>query len=341
VKILPIDQVRMGMKLAQNIYRHDSLLAFPKGIVIHAFELQTLKQYNIDYVLVVDSYQHIGGKEDINFTLDIIESVYTQSTLWSPEFGKALYDKLEMRIIKNKRIMGYLNELRFFDSYSFAHCINISAIVALMLSIEGEVDEELADLTFVTLMHDIGRIKMPEIFNKEGKLNDKEFEELKKHPQYSFKLLRKAGFSEYELKFVLETHEKWDGTGYPLKIAGKDISDLAQLILLADYYNALSSFRPYRRAFLPFEVISMLEEEREKAIGKRYLDLFLQKFVPYRVGCMVELNNGSVAIVRKLHERVKTLPIIDIVSEQTGERITTVDLAYRQDLRIQKIIVTY
>lgn len=341
MRILPINQIKLGMKLAQNIYRYDSLLAFPKGITIRPFELQALKQYNIEYVLVLDSHQTIGKKDDINFTLDIIEAVYKQNTLWNGEFGKELYDKLESRIIKNKKIINYLNELRYLDSYSFAHCINISIVIGLLLSVEEKVDNELVHLVLLTLLHDIGRIKLNNVFNKEGKLNDEEFKMLQKHPEYSFDLLKKAGFTEYELKFVQETHEKYDGSGYPMKLKGKEISNLAQLILIADVYNALSSFRPYRRAYLPYEVVQMINEERNKGFGPDYVDFFLENFIPYRIGCLVELNNGQTAVVKRLHKQAKTLPVVDIVNEETGKQIMTIDLALRKDLRIKKIIQTY
>lgn len=340
MKILPLDKVRIGMKLAQNIYRYDSLLAFPKGITIEGFELNALRKYNIEYVLVLDSHQSIGKKDDINFTLDIIESVFKQNTLWNEEFGRQLYEKLEEKIIKNKKVMKYLNELRYLDSYSFAHCVNISVVIGVLLAINERVDEELTHLVYLTLLHDVGRIKMRKVFAKEGKLNEDEFRLLQKHPYFSFQLLKKAGFTEYELKFVQETHEKFDGSGYPSKLKGNEISNLAQLILIADVYNGLSSFRPYRRAYYPYEVVQIIKEERNKGFGPIYVDHFLENFIPYRVGTLVELNDGKFAKVKHLHTQAKTLPIVELVAEH-GERKKTIDLAVKKDLRIKRIVQSY
>lgn len=340
MKILHINKVKIGMKLAQNIFRNDSLLAFPKGVTITGFELTALKNYGLEYILVNESFYKDNSYDDINYTLDVIESVYTHNTLWDQEFGKELYEQIEKRIIKNKRLRKYLNELRALDSYSFAHCINISVVTGLMLKRGNQIDKDFIHLMLLTLVHDVGRIKMNKIFNKEGKLTSDEFRQLQKHPEVSYKLLRKAGFSEYELKFVQETHEKYDGTGYPYKLKGEEISNLAQIILIADVYNALSSHRPYRDAFLPHEVVEIIKEEDGKGFGNQYVEHFLKCFEPYKKGDQVELTDGSIGIVKIIHSRTKMLPIVDILNEN-GVNVKTIDLANHKEIAIKKIIQPY
>lgn len=341
MRILPLNQLKTGMRLGQNIYRHDGMLAIPKGSIIYQRELDTLKYFMVDFVFVADYGENFAKKEDLNFTLNILEASYKQSNLWSEKFGIDLFRKVSGLIIKNRKLKKYINELRNLDSYSFAHSINISMVVATLLSPDMHVDDELAELVMLSLMHDIGRIKMDNIFNKEGKLNDDEFKQLTEHPKLSLKMLRKAGYSEYDLKFVAETHERWDGGGYPERIRGEEISDLAQLIFIADMYNALSSYRPYRGIYSPYSVIQIVESEREKAFGGRYIDVFLDRFTPYPIGSMVELNNGFTGIVKKMRSHRKLLPVVDIISEKTGEKTAVVDLSVEPDLRIKKILKTY
>jgi len=340
VKILPISKVKQGMLLAQNIFRHDGLLAFTKGTEIKKIHIEALEYLKLDAVMVYEEKVRFKD-DDINFTLQILESAYEHTSIWSEEFGRDIFLKVSKRIIKNRRICKYMNQLRVVDSYSLAHCINISIVIALILANEGRADNELADITYLALLHDIGRIKMKGIFEKQGKLSEKEFEKIRQHPELSFKLLKKAGFSAYDVQFVLETHEKYDGSGYPLQLGNTEISDLAQLIFIADTYNALSSYRPYRSVFPPFEVMQIIESETDKSFGKRYVDAFLDKFTPYPVGVMVELNNGEVGVVKRNGGVNNTLPVIDIISTDTGERVTTIDLRYHQELRIIKVLTEY
>lgn len=340
VKILPISKVKQGMLLAQNIFRHDGLLAFTKGTEIKKIHIEALEYLKLDAVMVYEEKVRFKD-DDINFTLQILESAYEHTSIWSEEFGRDIFLKVSKRIIKNRRICKYMNQLRVVDSYSLAHCINISIVIALILANEGRADNELADITYLALLHDIGRIKMKGIFEKQGKLSEKEFEKIRQHPELSFKLLKKAGFSAYDVQFVLETHEKYDGSGYPLQLGNTEISDLAQLIFIADTYNALSSYRPYRSVFPPFEVMQIIESETDKSFGKRFVDAFLDKFTPYPVGVMVELNNGEVGVVKRNGGVNNTLPVIDIISTDTGERVTTIDLRYHQELRIIKVLTEY
>lgn len=341
MKIVPLDQIRIGMRLGQNIYRHDGLLAIPKGSVILRKELDTLSYFLLDFVLVSERTELVVAKDDINFTLNILESAYMQSNLWDKEFGKELFAHISKRIIKNRKLRKYLNDLRELDSYSYAQSINISMITATLLSPDKKVDEELANIVLLSLVHDVGRNQMDDIFNKEGKLTEEEFKQLTTHPMVSLKMLKKAGFSEYELKFVTETHEKWDGSGYPQKMKGSEISDLAQLIFISDVYNALSSYRPYRGIYSPYSVIQIIENEKNKMFGEKYIDIFLERFTPYPIGTMVELNNGETAIVSRIRSKRKLLPIVEVIDDLTGERSALIDLAVDNSLRIKKIIQSY
>lgn len=337
MQIVSIDDVAYYSRLGQNIYRHDGLLALPRGIVIKQKEIEEIKYHGIDYILAYDKRTPIGNEEDISFTLNIIENAYLKTTLWNEKFGEALYEVVHDKVTSNKKVSKLLNDLRMLDSYSFAHCINISMIIVSLLSKENIRSEELYNLAFVSLLHDIGRLNMVELFNKQGKLSDKEFEMLKNHPQESYKLLKKAGLADEEMAFVMETHEKYNGTGYPYRLKGGAIPDLSQLILIADIYNALSSFRPYRDVYNPHAVSKMIEEETGKAFNQRVVNLFRENFEPYKKGVQVELNDGRIAYVKDTRYS-KTLPLVQIISEHTGKELESIDLSSREDLRIKRIL---
>lgn len=338
MEIMSIKEVPFYSRLGQNIYRHDGLLALPRGVVIREKEMQELKYHGIDYVLVYDKRTAAGNEEDISFTMSIIESAYIKTTLWEKEIGEKVFEYLEEQIMGNKKVQNILNNLRIADSYSFAHCVNISLIVVTLLYKEKMNLDALLKIAYISLLHDVGRLKMIEVFNKKGKLSKEEYEQVQMHPEESFKMLKKAGFLEEEIAFVSETHERFNGTGYPYQLKGREIAQLSQLILIADVYNALSSFRPYREStYSPHVVLKMLEEEVGKAFNKDIVTLFKRNFEPYREGLVVELDDGRVAKVKSTYYS-NTLPVVDVLSDETGVRIETIDLSSVKNIRIQKII---
>jgi HD-GYP domain-containing protein (c-di-GMP phosphodiesterase class II) len=338
MRVVPLDKVKRGMRLGQNIYRNDGLLALPKGVVLKKQELDVLRYHRLEYLIVLEKDDSTGTKEnDIHFTLNILEAAYTHCTLWEKSFGKELYEIVSKRIIKKRKLKKYLNKLRTLDSYSYAHCINVSILVAQMLKFQHRMDEHLGDLILLSLFHDIGRIKLNHFFNKEGKLEEEEFEQLKKHPILSMSMLKGIGFSKHELKFVAETHEKWDGSGYPFRIKGNEIEELAQIIYISDVYNALSSYRPYRGVYSPYDIVNIIKSEKNKSFGEEYVHFFLKKFIPYPIGTKVELNDGRTAIVVKVKESQKVLPIIEVFSEDAETREALLDLSQHKEIRIQRV----
>lgn len=337
MKIMPIKEIPYFSRLGQNIYRHDGLLALPRGIVLREKELKEIEHYGIDFTIVYDKTISMGSYEDTSFTLNVIESAFLKTTLWEEKTGEILYEYIHNEVINNKKVAKMLNELRIADSYSFAHSINISLVVSSILMKKIKDYETLGKIAYISLIHDIGRLKMINLFNKEGKLTSKEYEVLRKHPEESYNMLKKAGFIDAEVSFVIETHEKYNGTGYPYNLKGPEISELGQLILIADVYNALSSFRPYRDSYLPHIVSQMIEEEKGHAFGKEVVEIFKENFEPYKKGMLVVLNDNTIAKVKNTFFS-KTLPVVELIDEETGEVLKMVDLSSSNKYRIKRII---
>lgn len=338
MKIVPIDQVKYGMSLEQNIYRHDGLLCLPKGVMIKTLEQDMLNYYQIQFLQVSEPKVR---ELPLDETVAIIRQCYMDTTLWSRAFGEELFRWVEKLIRKYKKIQSYLVELRRIDSYSFAQCINISIVMTKLLCETERPDKGLGKIAFLSLVHDVGRIEFKSLFNKKGRLSEEEFQQLQQHPENSYHLLKKAGLPDGDIYFVLQTHETVMGTGYPNKLRGDEILPMAQLILLADLYNALSSYRPHREAFSPAAAMAVIQEERGKMIGSTYVDLFLRRFAPYQEGNLVEFNNGLTGRIKRVVEKRNLFPIVDVLSDTTGEVHATVDLHLHRDLRIVKILQSY
>jgi len=177
---------------------------------------------------------------------------------------------------------------------------NVNTLIAIAIFLEKrdvytqghservrELSEKLAkrmrlDKKFIATMcraaalHDIGKIGIrDDILNKPGKLTEEEFEVIKEHPEIAARMLKPLNFLQDSLPGILYHHEKYDGTGYPQRLKGDQIPIEAQIITVADVYDALTTDRPYRKAFTKEESISMMIEMNRKNFNPDVLREFL------------------------------------------------------------------
>lgn len=164
------------------------------------------------------------------------------------------------------------------DNETGTHVIRMSWY-ALFLAQKTGADDQWVDLVFkASPMHDIGKIGIPDnVLLKPGKLDESEWAEMKKHAQYGAKII---GESEQPLlkmakEIALFHHEKWDGSGYPKGLSGEDIPLSARIVAIADVYDALTSVRPYKRAWSSEEAIALLHSES----GKHFDPDLVEKFI--------------------------------------------------------------
>ena len=138
-------------------------------------------------------------------------------------------------------------------------------------------EDEMRALTISAILHDIGKIAVPEqILDKPGKLTDEEFDVIKKHPQTGADIISSIPSYESILAGIVHHHERWDGKGYPRGLSEKDIPLIARIICIADVYDALTEDRPYRKAWSSEQVRHFFEEQRGKMFDSDLVDIFLK-----------------------------------------------------------------
>ncbi len=135
------------------------------------------------------------------------------------------------------------------DPYTSGHQERVSRIASAIAVYMGLSEEYTDGIRIAGRLHDIGKISIPaEILTKPGRLNEIEFRLMKEHSRVSYEILRDIEFSRPVAKIVLQHHERLDGSGYPLKLQGKDILLEAKILSVADVVEAMSTHRPYRPA---------------------------------------------------------------------------------------------
>ena len=138
-------------------------------------------------------------------------------------------------------------------------------------------EEQMSILSISAILHDIGKIAVPEkILDKPGKLTEEEFDEVKKHPRAGTNIISSIPSYESIISGILYHHERWDGTGYPDGLKGEDIPLNARIICVADVYDALEADRPYRKAWSKEQALSFFEEQKEKMFDPELVDILKQ-----------------------------------------------------------------
>ncbi len=151
-----------------------------------------------------------------------------------------------------------------------------SKLIARKLGFSNEFSE---DIYLASPLHDIGKIGIPDnILKKKGKLSIEEFEIMKKHTIYGFRLLSNSKVKVIHMaaKIALYHHENWDGTGYPYGLRGKEIPIEARIVSVTDVFDALGEVRPYKKGWKAEKVIKFIEENAGKKFDPKITEIFLQ-----------------------------------------------------------------
>ncbi len=228
--------------------------------------------------------------------------------------------------------------LQNYDDYTYKHCLRVAMLatsVAYQLNLSKKDTKE---VIVSALLHDIGKSSIDhDIIIKPSKLTDAEFAEIKRHPYIGYNVLKNSSndsFTGNIMSGVLFHHEKYDGTGYPTGMKGRDIPLIARIIAVCDVFDALTSNRPYRK---PWSVAEA-EEYILGSCGTHFdfdvTSAFMRAFNPYPVGTMVSLSNGRHGVVIQTNQTVLR-PVIRIQGEGSAEEI---DLS--TDFRFLSVMVT-
>lgn len=167
-------------------------------------------------------------------------------------------------------------EMRHYDT--LGHSVRVVDLTMKLASALGVVEqEERIHIRRGALLHDIGKMAIPdEILGKQGPLTEEQKEIMQKHTEYSVQMLSGIDFLELAMDIPKYHHEKWDGTGYPYGIKGEQIPLSARIFSVVDVYDALSSDRPYRKAWSKKRSLEYIQEQSGKHFDPRIVEVFLE-----------------------------------------------------------------
>jgi HD-GYP domain-containing protein (c-di-GMP phosphodiesterase class II) len=185
------------------------------------------------------------------------------------------YVKLQTETRKTFEQISRLLDER--DHYTAVHSEQVAELATRIAVEMGLTQGEVENVDIAARVHDIGKVAVPDsILLKPGPLSDEEWEIMRRHPVISAELIEDLEIYGDVVDAVRYEHERWDGSGYPDGLRGEEIPLMARIIAAADIHNALSTDRPYRKAFSPEQTIEMLRGMRGKDLDPTVADAMLR-----------------------------------------------------------------
>lgn len=235
----------------------------------------------------------------------------------------------------------YFNALETYDKLTYIHSINVTLLAIVIGMQMGYTQETLHNLALGALLHDWGKLSISsEILNKPSGLTSSEFELIKQHPICGEQMLRWSKLPEEVVKVVRQHHERWDGQGYPDGLKGEKIHRNAQIVALADVYDALTEDRPYRRALPPYHALEMIFSGINQNFSPDVVHAFKCCLNIYPEKSTVTLNTGEIGTVIAVSPVLPTRPTVRVIYNQQGNRFKEekiVDLSQDLTLSINAI----
>ncbi len=260
---------------AMNIIQQgESVQGFETTILTRDGQEKIISWYSRD--LLDDSGRTIGS---IAIGLDVTALRESNEALSrANEALKYAYDQ---------NIEGWSRALDLRDKETEGHSRRVTEMTLQLARLAGMSDAQLVDVRRGALLHDIGKLGIPDaILLKPGKLTDEEWVQIRKHPDYAYMLLSPIDYLHSALDIPYCHHEKWDGTGYPRGLKGEEIPLAARLFAVVDIYDAIRSDRPYRKGLSTAQAIEYI-----KSLAGTHLD---PTAVEYFSG-IANLTNGAIA----------------------------------------------
>lgn len=311
-------QIREGMVNAKTIYDENGRVLLRKGNHLSKTAVKIIQEKGFRGVYIEEENSKlqaplpeplIEDTETIRIVAlikklyerkEIIEDIYDSQYVGLlaelyEEVGK-IRDTLE-KAYQEENLIFELSDGRSMSNWLPFHCFNTCLLAISIAIVQGKQSEEIKDIGFAALVHDLGKSWYGELVNKEG-LSEEEKEKLKGHVDHIYRVLQQQNYSIDVLQGVREHHEKLDGSGYPHGLSGNRIFASARIVSAANAYDNLTSINPYGE-----EKLLEAEAINHMSISGFYdpeaVNTLMKIVARYPVGTRVLLSSGSSGCVIK------------------------------------------
>src|SRR5919204_21314 len=213
------------------------------------------------------------------------------------------------------------------DQTAQSHIRRVQVYAAGLAKALGMTDAEIQGVKTAALLHDIGKLAVPEhILSKPGPLTQEEFQKIRIHPQIGAEIIGAVPFPYPVAPLILSHHERWDGKGYPAGLKGDEIPIGARILSVVDYFDALMSERPYHKAMSLDAAIGLLRQESGKALDPRVVQTFIEMYPT--LAAEAEASHETIRKLTRVPTHAPTAaPAVGLVDESSGHTNVFQDIA--------------
>lgn len=233
---------------------------------------------------------------------------------------------------KHVNVFDMLHSMRQMDDNTYIHLMNVGLMCNILARWMKMSEEDIKTATLCGLLHDIGKLKIPEkIIKKPARLTEWELGVIRTHPREGYNILLSAPVNDHIKNAALMHHERCDGSGYPLKLNAMQIDPFAKIVAIADVYDAMTSARVYRGPQCPFTVIAAFENEGLQKYDPAFILTFLKNIVNTYILHRVRLTNGEEGDIVYINPDRLSRPTVRVGNKY-------VDLSREPHIRIDSLI---
>jgi uncharacterized domain HDIG len=305
---LHISNCKLGNIISKDVIDPKGLIIVKKNTIINDFIKKKIADAGIKTIWIYDEsrfeYKNLEPiyfhktdsfyKHNIEHLKEILDNLSEGKVP-----GYSTLDHIALSIYENidniDIIIKYLHHTKEYAEYMILHSINVgfySMFIGKWLNLPKT---KILHLILAGILHDIGKIKIPNhIVNKKGSLTLEEFEVMKLHTILGYELLKDVHkLDENIKKSVLMHHERIDGSGYPAMVSGDLIGEYAKIIAIADVYDAMTSDRVYKKKVSPFDAFYMFLESTNTIFDASIINIFVLNLSSHLTDTKLKLSNGE------------------------------------------------
>jgi len=323
-----VHELTEGMILGTSIHDELGNVLLSEGLQLTATTIERIDKLNISNVpilfeidefikpkLELESVDEVSIEETIYETRVIMDKSLKKfqfNELLEFEKLKAVVNQLIGEILSKDFVTVNLTKIKNTDAYLLEHSVNVCLLSMVTGIYLGYGKDELIDLGLGGLLHDVGKMFIPdEILNKPSKLSADEFDIVKNHTTFGGEVGKKInGLSKESIEIILYHHERIDGKGYPFALVGNDIPIFARITSVADVFDAITSNRIYRDSIDAYTAVEFIIGEAGTKFDRDVVKVFLKLVGHYPIGLRVSLNSGEHGIIKKKNRKKPVVRIL-------------------------------
>lgn len=336
MRLVYVKALKEGMRLGKTIYDPNRTDLLKQGVILTPRLIQAISRLQIDSVYIDDDLSKdielppVVGERIRNKAVKDVKDFFSSNghsddiakrRRFVEGMGNVVEDILS-EALSDEDFAVQLHDFKSFDDPLYNHAVNV-CILAIVIGAELNLPKrDLVHLSKGAILHDFGKMFIDqELLYKPKRLTELEMIVIRDYVKKGHDFIRQAISPSVEvLMCILQHQEKIDGSGYPNRKREGEISPLAQIVAIADVFDALTSKRSYRPAYSPSEATEYIMGNVGVQFSLPVVNAFLKRVTVYPVGAHVKLNTGQIAIVTETRKGFVLRPKCKVVSEK-GEGI--------------------